>query len=74
MTLRGEILKTVFAGAGSPWRDILLQLDDGTSPNGVTTAPQGTWLVVHYNGDNSDGDVYLNTDGSTTWVQVYNAV
>ncbi len=74
MSLRGEILKNVFAGAGTAWRDIILQEDDATSPNGVVTAPQGTWLVVHYASDNSDGDVYFNTDGSTAWTQLYNAV
>lgn len=73
----GDILwlkNQVFGGHKDPLRRIILQSADATSPNTVVTAPKGTFLIVEYAGDNSNGDVYINTDGSTAWVQIRNPV
>ena len=74
MGLKGELITHVFAGEADPFTRILLQEDSATSPNGVVTAPQGTFLLVDYVGDDSDKDVYINTDGSTAWTQIHNDV
>lgn len=68
------LIDKVFNGYADPLRRIILQTGDATSPNTVITAPKGTFLAVHYVGDNSDGDVYINTDGSTAWTQIRNPV
>ncbi len=68
------LIDNVFGGNSSPFKNIILQEDDATSPNTVITAPKGCFLIVHYNSDNSDGDVYINTDASTAWTQIRNPV
>ncbi len=68
------IIDNVFAGYQNPLGRIMVQTGDATSPNGAKTAPQGTFFLIDYKGDNSDKDVYINTDGSTTWVQIHNDV
>jgi len=74
MGLREQLITHVFAGNNDPFSTIITQVDSATSPNGVTTAPQGTFLIIDYDGDNSDKDVYINTDGSTAWTQIHNDV
>ena len=74
MSLKGKLIETVFAGNNDPFTNIMLQEDSATSPNGVVTAPKGTFLYIDYTGDDSDGDVYINTDGSTAWTQIRNPV
>jgi len=73
MSRASFILEKVFGGYQSPFTRILLQEGDGSSPDGTKVAPKGTWLIIQYPLDPTDGDIYLNTDGSTTWLQVYNA-
>lgn len=75
MGLRTAVIDTLFGGRADPLATILKKTKgSSTSPNGITTAPIGTFMVMDYNGDNSDDDVYMNTDGSTAWALVYNAV
>ena len=72
MSLRDQVIEHVFAGYQDPFTRILKQTDSATSPNGVITAPQGTFLFVEYVGDASDNDVYINTDAATAWTQIHN--
>ncbi|KKN42499.1 hypothetical protein LCGC14_0712600 [marine sediment metagenome] len=74
MGLRNAVVDTVFAGQKDPLANIIIR-DESTAvgPNGVVTAPEGTFCVQRYNGDAADDDVYINTDGSTTWVKIYDA-
>ena len=74
MSLRGALIEHVFAGNNDPFVNILKQTGSATSPNGVVTAIKGTFLIVDYVGDDSDNDVYINTDGSTAWTQIHNDV
>lgn len=78
MSLKRQVIDTLFAGRQDPFTGILKQTGDATSPHGVVAAPRGTFLVIDYNGDASDDDIYLCTVGSatgasTTWVLVYDA-
>ena len=75
MSLERTLTDAVFAGRNEdPRKNCILQTDSATSPNGVVTAPKGWLLYIEYVGDNSDGDVYINTDGSTAWTQIRNPV
>jgi hypothetical protein len=74
MSAKNEIQLHVFGGEHNPLKNIIVQDDDATSPDGVVTAPKGYFLYVQYPDDDSDGDVYLNTDGSTAWTQIRNPV
>lgn len=69
-----ELINGCFAGNRNPLGRILYQKGSATSPNGVVTAKKGTFLVIAYPGDDSDGDAFINTDGSTTWAQIHNPV
>lgn len=72
MGLQGYIVEKVFEGR-RVFDHILLQEDDATSPDGVVSALKGSFLIIHYPGDATDGDIWLNTDGSTSWTQLYDA-
>ena len=74
MSVRQTVIDGVFGGCKDPLTRIDVQVDDATSPNGVVTAPKGTFLYIDYYGDDSDGDVFINTDGSTAWTQIRNPV
>jgi len=67
---KSYLIEKMFEGHQDPLSRVLVQKDDGTSPDGVTSAPKGTFLVVCYVGDATDGDCYINTDGSTAWTQI----
>ena len=60
---------------GSPQREpqdrALVQLGSGTSPNTVVTAKKGTLLAIHFVGDATHKDVYVNTNGTTGWLLVH---
>ena len=73
MGLRRALIDTLFGGNKDPLSRIIKQTGDATSPNGVTTAPIGTFLLIDYNGDDADNDVYINTNGTTGWSLVYDA-
>jgi len=74
MSIQGKLIETVFGGNADPFNNIKVQVGDGTSPNGVITSPKGTFLYVDYPGNDTDGDVYLNTNGGTAWTQIRNPV
>ena len=73
MGLRSTLVNTLFGGNKDPLSRILKQTDSATSPNGVITAPIGTFFIIDYNGNAADNDIYINTDGSTAWSLVYDA-
>jgi len=78
MSLRRQVIDTVFGGHKDPLTRIISQVGDATSPDGVVVAPIGTFLVIDYNGDASDDDIYINTNGnavaaSATWSLIYDA-
>ena len=75
---RRTLIDTLFGGNRDPLGRIIFQVDDATSPNGVVVAPIGTFLIIDYNDNAADNDVYINTNGhatagSATWAQVYNS-
>lgn len=74
MSKRGQIIEHVFDGNADPLSKIMVQTGSATSPNGVITAPQGTFFLVDYTGDDSDKDVYINTDSASAWTQIHNDV
>ena len=74
MSLRKRLIDDVFGGHEDPLTRIMLQENSATSPNTVITAPKGTFLYIDYTGNNSDGDVYINTNGVTAWTQIRNPV
>lgn len=67
-----DLIRYMFAGCADPLTRVMRQSSSGTSPNGVVTAPQGTFLIIDYSGNAADHDVYINTDGSTAWTQIHN--
>jgi hypothetical protein len=78
MSLRRQVIDTVFGGNRDPLARIITQVGDATSPDGVVSAPIGTFLCIDYNGDASDDDIYINTNGhatpaSATWSLIYDA-
>jgi hypothetical protein len=73
MSVRQSIIDTLFQGRQNPLDTALVQLDNATSPNGVVTAPIGTFLQIAYQGNAADYDVYINTNGTTSWSLVYDA-
>ena len=72
MSIRGQIIQYMYAGDRDPLSHCLKQTDDATSPVGVVSAVQGTHLLMDYNGNAVDKDVWINTDGSTAWTQIHN--
>lgn len=72
MSLKGRLIDLMFEGYADPLSRIISQVGDGTSPDGVVTAPKGTFLIIDYVGDATNGDVYINTDGSTAWTLINN--
>lgn len=75
MSARSQLINTLFGGNQDPLARILHNTKGtATSPNGVVTAPIGTFYVMVSSGTAaSDDDVYINTDGSTAWSLVYDA-
>ena len=71
MSIRGSIIHYMFAGNNDPLRNCVVRLDTAVSPNGVVSALQGTFLIMDYNGNAVDKDVWINTDGSTAWTQIH---
>ena len=74
MSKRGQVIEHVFAGNTDPLAKIEVQVGSATSPNGVKTSPQGTFFLIDYKDDDSDKDVYINTDGASAWTQIHNDV
>jgi len=72
MGLRRRLIETCFAGQKDPFSAIVLRTGTAVSPNGVVTAPKGTFLIMNYYGNAVDKDVYINTDGSTAWTIIHN--
>ena len=72
MSIRGDITQYMYAGDNDPFSHCLKQTGDATSPDGVVSATQGTHLIIDYNGNAADKDVYINTDGSTAWTIIHN--
>lgn len=75
---RQVLIDTIFAGRKDPLRDILVQTDSATTPSANVAAPRGTFLIMDYNGNAVDNDVWICTIGSTTaasttWVQIYDS-
>ena len=74
MGLRNAVIDTVFAGEKDPLAHIIKRTKGtAVSPDGVITAKEGILLVMDYNGNDADDDVYINTDGSTAWTLLYDA-
>jgi len=75
MSLAQQVRDTLFGGRQDPLNTVLTNvIGVATSPNGVQSAPIGTlWIMGDTGTAASDDDVYINTDGSTTWVLVYDA-
>ena len=74
MSMRKRLIDDVFGGCEDPLTRIVVQVGSATSPNGVKTQPKGTFYYIDYDGNASDGDVYINTDGATAWTQIRNPV
>ena len=72
MGLRGSLIATAFAGYADPLSRIVTRVATAVSPDTVITAPKGTFLIMDYNGNAVDKDVYINTDGSTAWTLIHN--
>ena len=72
MSLRGQLMATCFAGFKDPFTRIVTKVDSAVSPNGVETASKGTFLLMDYNGNAVDKDVYINTDGTSAWTLIHN--
>jgi len=73
MGLRSHLVYTLFGGNKDPLSRILKRSGTAVSPNGVVTAPIGTFIVMDYYGNDADNDIYINTNGSTDWSLVYDA-
>ena len=73
MSLRRQIIDTIFKGRENVLKDIITRAGTDVSPNGVVTAPLGTFLIMDYNGNAVDDDVYINTNGTTGWSLIYDA-
>lgn len=72
MGLLGQLIATCFAGQADPLAHIITKVGSAVSPNGVETAPKGTFLIMDYNGNAVDKDVYINTDGTSAWTLIHN--
>jgi hypothetical protein len=70
-----QVIDTLFKGNRNPFNRIMTNTPGvATSPNGVKTAPKGTLFVMTSSGTaESDDDIYINMDGSTTWTLIYDA-
>jgi len=78
MGKRRQVIDTVFAGIDDPLSHVVYNVKGvATSPNGVLSAPRGTFFVMNSSGTAaSDDDVYLNnstTSPGTTWTLIYDA-
>ena len=73
MSLRRQVIDTLFGGNRDPLTRIVQRTGTAVSPNTVVTAPIGTFLCMDYNGDDADDDIYINTNGTTGWSLVYDA-
>lgn len=74
MGYAGRLIQKAFYGRANITGRIIKRTGTAVSPNGVVTAPKGTLLLMDYNGNDVDGDVYINTNGTTGWTQIHNAV
>ena len=72
MGKRQNVIDYMFAGQQDPLSKIIVLTGSATEPDGVITAPQGTFYLMDYNGNAVDKDVWINTDGSTAWTQIHN--
>ena len=71
MGKRSDLIQYMFAGQSDPLAKIIVLTGSATGPNGVITAPQGTFYIMDYTGNAVNHDVWINTDASTTWVQIH---
>ncbi len=72
MSIRGSVIHYMYAGNNDPLASCLAQVDSAVSPDGAVDGKQGTPLIIDYNGNAVDKDVWINTDGSTAWTQIHN--
>jgi len=75
MGKKTQLIDTLFGGNQDPLANIIHNVAGiATSPNGVVTAPIGTFFVMTSSGTAaSDDDVYINTDGASAWTLIYDA-
>lgn len=73
MSLRRQVIDTLFGGNRDPLTRIIKRTGTAVSPDTVVTAPRGTFLCMDYNGNDVDDDIYINTDGATAWTLIYDA-
>ncbi len=71
MSIRGDIVQYMYAGNGDVLAHSIKQTDSATTPDGNVSATQGTHLIMDYDGNAVDKDVWINTDGSTAWTQIH---
>lgn len=71
MSKRQNVIDYMFAGQNDPLSKIIVLTGSDTGPNGVITAPQGTFYLMDYNGNIVDKDVWINTDGANAWTQIH---
>ena len=71
---RAILIEKMFEGNSDPLNHVQVWTSSGTSPEGVVTAPKGTFLVMAYvtggAADATYGDCYINDDGGTSWVLI----
>jgi len=73
MSLRRQVIDTLFGGNRDPLTRIVKRAGGSGTPNASLTAPIGTFCCIDYNGQVTDDDIYINTDGATAWSLVYDA-
>ena len=78
MSLRRQVIDTLFNGQSDPLAHVIKRTKGtAVSPDGVVTAPFGTLLVMDYNGNDADGDVYYNVTAAkaigSSWTLCYDA-
>lgn len=75
MSVRADVIEDIFGGNNDPFKNIIVQEDDATDPDtAILEAPKGTFLVMVYQGNAVDQDIWLNTGTAdrTTWTQIHN--
>lgn len=72
MSIRGDVIRYMFEGNADPLANCIARYDTAVSPEAVVTALKGTLLIMIYDGNAVDKDVYINDDGATSWVLINN--
>ena len=74
MSVKTDVINNVFGGNNDPFTNIILQEDSATDPDSAAlTGVKGTFLVMVYDGNAVDQDIWLNTGtiDRTTWTQIH---